>query len=147
LNTVKVTDANFAAVERMAHWWAGLRMWEAYPWTGVGLGNYAEAYAAYKVAGWDDPLGHAHNFYINIGAEAGTIGLAAYLVFLVCATTLSVRRALQADNPWDRALAVAVIGVLAARLVQDGLDNLWVHGMGVQIALLLALLESRVRPA
>jgi hypothetical protein len=26
--------------------------------------------------------------------------------------------------------------------VQDGLDNLWVHSMGVQVALLLALLTS-----
>lgn len=143
LSTVKVTDANFATVERMAHWWAGLRMWEDYPWTGVGLGNYAEAYDAYKVAGWDDPLGHAHNFYINVGAEAGTIGLAAYLVFLAWAAALAVRRSLQAGNAWDRALAVAVVGVLVARVTQDALDNLWVHGMGVQVALLLVLLQPR----
>ena len=149
IRTVKVNDANFATVERVAHWWAGWRMWEEHPWTGVGIGNYADAYPLYNLPGWEDALGHAHNFYINMGAEAGTLGLAAYLLFLTCAAWRSPsaappprhRRRGSAAWPWRS------LGVLVARIVQDGLDNLWVHGMGVQAALALLLLEPHAPPA
>lgn len=142
VRTVKVTDANFASVERAAHWWAGWRMWEEHPWTGVGIGNYAVAYPLYNLPAWPDPLGHAHNLYINMGAEAGTVGLAAYLIFLVAALWQATRSAWRATDAWQRGLALGVLGILVARMVQDGLDNLWVHGMGVQVALLLALLTA-----
>ena len=142
VRTVKVTDENFASVERAAHWWAGWRMWEDHPWTGVGIGNYAVAYPTYNLPAWPDPLGHAHNFYINLGAEAGTLGLAAYLVFLVAALWQATRIAWGARDAWLRGVALGVLGILVARIVQDGLDNLWVHSMGVQVALLLALLTS-----
>jgi O-antigen ligase len=143
IRTVKVTNENFATVERVAHWWAGWRMWEDHPWTGVGIGNYATAYPTYNLAGWEDPLGHAHNFYINMGAEAGTLGLAAYLIFLGAALWQSARGLFRATTSWQRALALGILGILVARIVQDGLDNLWVHAMGVQVALLLGLLSAR----
>ena len=145
IRTVKVKDENFAAVERVAHWWAGWRMWEDHPWTGVGIGNYATAYPNYNLAGWEDPLGHAHNFYINMGAEAGTLGLSAYLIFLVAALWQTGRSLFGATNAWQRALGLGILGILVARIVQDGLDNLWVHSMGVQVALLLGLLFTRER--
>ena len=40
VRSVKVTAANFAVVERMAHWQAGWQMWTEHPWRGVGIGNY-----------------------------------------------------------------------------------------------------------
>jgi putative inorganic carbon (HCO3(-)) transporter len=145
IRTVKVTDENFATVERVAHWWSGWRMWEDHPWTGVGIGNYATAYPAYNLAGWEDPLGHAHNFYINMGAEAGTLGLSAYLIFLFAALWQAGRCLFGATNTWQRALALGILGILVARIIQDGLDSLWVHAMGIQMALLLGLLSARER--
>jgi len=78
-----VTNENFAVVERIAHWVAALRMWQDAPWFGVGLGNYAVVYPAVirndaRLAFWDDPLGHAHNIYLNVLAESGLLGLLAY---------------------------------------------------------------------
>jgi len=142
VRTVKVTDANFATVERLAHWWAGWHMWEDYPWTGVGLGNYPVAYSRYNLPGWDDPLGHAHNVYINMGAETGTLGLAAYLIFLLAALVQAGRALVKAPSTWQQGAALGLLGILTAKMIQDGLDNLWVHGMGVQIALLLALASN-----
>lgn len=147
VRTVKVTDENYAAVERVAHWWAGWRMWEEHPLTGVGLGNYAVAYPQYNLPGWEDPLGHAHNFYINLGAETGTIGLAAYLLFLAAAMVQAAVRLVSARGEWERGLALGVLGALIAHAVQDGLDNLWVHSLGVQVALLLVLLQASRTPA
>ena len=47
-----VTDANFSAVERAAHWLAGIRMFASHPILGVGIGNYADAYPRYHPRGW-----------------------------------------------------------------------------------------------
>jgi len=77
------TKQNFSTAERLAHWIAGLRMFLAHPILGVGIGNYPDAYPQYFVTIFMDPLGHAHNYYINIAAETGSIGLIAYLLFLL----------------------------------------------------------------
>ncbi|MGC8786842.1 MAG: O-antigen ligase family protein [Anaerolineae bacterium] len=79
VSRVEVTDANWAVVERMAHWLAAIGMFSDHPWLGVGIGNYPVAYPQYALGRWRDALGHAHNYYLNIAAEAGIIGLSAYL--------------------------------------------------------------------
>ncbi len=61
------------------------------PWLGVGFGNYEAVYPAYAIGIWRDPLGHAHNYYLNVAAEAGLIGLAAYLAVLAAALALAGR--------------------------------------------------------
>lgn len=73
---------DYSTAERLAHWIAGLRMYAAHPVLGVGIGNYPDAYASYQVTIFLDPLGHAHNYYINVAAEMGTIGLVVYLFFV-----------------------------------------------------------------
>lgn len=76
-------NQTFSTAERLAHWIAGLRMFFDHPLLGVGIGNYPDAYPHYFVTIFTDPLGHAHNYYINIAAETGSIGLIAYLLFLL----------------------------------------------------------------
>ena len=83
VTAVQVTDANWAVLERMAHWQAALGMFSDHLWLGVGIGNYAAAYPQYAIGRWQDPLGHAHNYYLNVAAEAGLVGLLAYLVLFV----------------------------------------------------------------
>lgn len=135
-----VTNANFSAVERAAHWLAGARMFAAHPLLGVGIGNYGVAYPAYHPRGWYASLDHAHNYYINIAAEAGVIGLTTYL--LVAGTALwyayaAIRRSS------DRLLFAVVLGVLGALIATDLhnlFDVLFVHGMVALLGLLVALI-------
>ena len=89
--------ADYATAERLAHWVAGINMFLAHPITGVGIGNYPDVYSAYHITIFVNSLGHAHNYYINIAAETGVIGLAAFLFFL---TTIFVMgwRAYQSVN-------------------------------------------------
>ncbi len=136
---VEVTDANFAIVERMAHWQAGWQMWTENPWRGVGLGNYEPVYPAYYIPPWQEPLGHAHNYYLNVAAETGLPGLLAYLV-LWAAAFWQAARASRRTSGWDRAVAIGVLGVLAHLSVHNFFDNLFVHNMYAHIAILLALL-------
>ncbi len=75
---------NYSTAERLAHWLAGIGMFSDHPFTGVGIGNYGSAYAQYHVGIFVNSLDHAHNYYINIAAETGIIGLVAFL-FLIAA--------------------------------------------------------------
>ena len=96
----------------------------------------------YNLAGWQESLGHAHNFPLNVWAETGVIGLAAYLTFLAAAIWTCWRAAQVCGARGDvaaRAVALGVLGVLLAKLTHEMLDDLWVHGMGVQVAMLLAM--------
>jgi O-antigen ligase len=81
------TPDNYANSERLAHWLAGIHMFLDHPLTGVGIGNYQDLYSQYSLGIFVLPLGHAHNYYINIAAETGILGLLAFLFFL---TTLFI---------------------------------------------------------
>ncbi len=73
---------DFSTAERLAHWIAGIRMFIDHPFTGVGIGNYSDAYRPYHVTIFVNSLEHAHNYYINMAAETGIVGLIAFLLFL-----------------------------------------------------------------
>ncbi|HUT19508.1 MAG TPA: O-antigen ligase family protein [Anaerolineae bacterium] len=137
---VEVTDANWAIIERMAHWWAAIGMFSDHPWGGVGIGNYPVAYAQYALSHWRDPLGHAHNYYLNLAAETGLVGLSAYLIlFVVCFA--QAWRVIRRTRGYWRAVALGVLGVLVHLSVHNLFDNLYVHSMNIQLALMLGLLS------
>jgi O-antigen ligase len=83
ISLVEPNVQDFSTAERLAHWIAGLQMYFDHPILGVGIGNYPDAYPPYHIAKFIDPLGHAHNYYINVAAEMGTIGLVVYVLFLL----------------------------------------------------------------
>ncbi|MHB1133602.1 MAG: O-antigen ligase family protein [Chloroflexota bacterium] len=142
VRTVVLTPANWAVVERMAVWQAAWGMFEAHPFLGVGAGNYVAAYPGFMMPGWPDPMGHAHNLYLTILAENGAIGLAAFLALwlgLLGAVWRALRAAGSLPVWWRRALPLGVLGVLAQVSMHNFFDNLMVHGLNVQLALLLAL--------
>ena len=82
ISLTQPSSQDYSTAERLAHWIAGLHMFLDHPILGVGIGNYADAYPQYFITIFIDPLGHAHNYYINIAAETGFIGLTAYVLFL-----------------------------------------------------------------
>jgi O-antigen ligase len=173
VRTVDVTSDNFAIVERMAHWQAGWLIFLDHPFLGVGPGNYPAVYEQYYIPPWILPLGHAHNYYLNMAAEAGVPGLLALLLVLVLAfrgvlrrlrtaTTLvseaESRDARKADlvgkppslppallDPpmpaaFARLLAIGLLGSLTMFSVHNMFDNLLVHGVGIQLGVLLGLI-------
>ncbi len=74
---------DYSTAERLAHWIAGSHMFMDHPVLGVGIGNYPDAYFQYFITIFTTSLGHAHNYYINIAAETGSIGLIAFVLFLL----------------------------------------------------------------
>jgi len=160
LQATEVTDDNWATLERLAHWHAAWAMWADNPWLGVGIGNYALAYVRYAVPRWQDPLGHAHNYYLHVAGETGTVGLTAYLILVVASLILAwrtarprpsaVARSCQAktirlapviDYRYWWGVALGTLGVLVHLSAHNVVDNLYVAGMYVQVGLVLGLAE------
>ncbi len=140
---VEITERNFAVIERLAHWYAAIGMFADRPWLGVGVGNYAAVYPAYKIPPWDDPLGHAHNIFLNVAAETGLVGLVAYVLFWLAAFRLTWQAVRATEGVW-RGIAVGALGSFVHLSVHNLVDNLYVAGMYVQVALLLAFV-ARLR--
>ncbi len=143
---VKVDDSNYAIVERMAHWESAAMMFAAHPVLGVGIGNYAAVYPAYALPNWSDPLGHAHNYYLNVAAEAGIVGLIAYLILWASAFWQGWR-AVRVTNGWQRGVAAGLLGMIVALSVHNGFDDLFVHGMAVQVGVGLGVTAWLVHSA
>ncbi len=141
LALVEIDDANFAIIERLAHWDAAWQMFSAHPWLGVGNGQYAVVYPQVALPRWQDPLGHAHNYYLHTLAETGLPGLAAYLILLLSALALAWRRARDAA-PWPRALALAALGMLGHLMVHGAVDNLYVQDLYLLAAMILGMLVA-----
>jgi O-antigen ligase len=63
-----------------------LRMWRDHPLLGVGLGDFETAYPRYQSYPSDVWVDHAHNDYVEAGAETGLVGaltiLSAIALFL-----------------------------------------------------------------
>jgi O-antigen ligase len=137
------TPQNWAIVERMAHWQAGWNMYFANPIFGVGPGHYAMAYPDYRVNDfWKDPLGHAHNLYLNVMAEEGFLGITTYLVQWVSWSAVALAGFTRSRTNADRALAAGVLASLVGVAVHNLFDNLTVHGLGIETGLLLGLAAS-----
>jgi O-antigen ligase len=135
---VRVTDENFAVVERLAHWQAGLAMADAQPWLGVGFGNYEAAYPAYALENWPVALGHAHNYYINLLAEVGIAGFVAYLLLWIAIFAATIRALRQ---PWPiRGVVLGLLAVWVALSVHHLLDKLYVNNLYLHLGAMLGML-------
>lgn len=133
-------------VTRTQIWRATLRMIEANPIAGVGLGGYWAAIPSYHEAPGSMTPQQAHNDYLELLASGGILGFSLVVWFAV----LALRRAranLRAPERIKRAACLAALigiaGVAAHSLVDFGL-----HRMSIAMiftALLVIATTSNVR--
>ena len=138
---VGINDTNYAVIERLAHWQAALEMWRYNFWTGVGIGCYEPAYPNYALINWPFALGHAHNTYLTIAAETGTVGLFAYLI-LWATIFWKTWQATRFTHGLNRGIAIGLLGAWTHLSVHHLLDNLFVNNMHIQIGIMLGLLAA-----
>jgi putative inorganic carbon (hco3(-)) transporter len=144
---VDITPENYAVLERMAHWQAALDMANDHPWLGVGFGNYEAAYGDYGLLNWPHALGHAHNYYLNLLAEVGIVGLTAYLAFWAAVIWMTARIVRRAAYP-DRGLALGLMGAWIHLATHQLVDKLFVNNIYLHLGALLGiliLLETRIQ--
>ncbi len=135
---VSITTENYAVVERLSHWQAALNMARSHPWFGVGLGNYEYAYASYRLINWPEPLGHAHNYYLNVLAEGGLIGLIGYGKVWLLIVVLTWR-ALRHPDTATRLVVAGLLGSWIYLLVHSLFDNLYVNNVFLYLGVMLGI--------
>ena len=65
---------------RWQYWQASIEMFADHPLTGVGPGNFAGYYPAYKTAAAVETIADPHNFLLSILAQYGPAGLIGFLL-------------------------------------------------------------------
>src|SRR5439155_13403265 len=124
---------------RRAIWRETWGMLKAFPATGVGLGAYERGMLVYQTSPRQDfYFNHAHNEYLQLAAEGGTL-LAVPVVIAVVAGVGVVRRRLREDRSaafWIRAGA-------ASGLMAVAVQSVWETGLRMPAnAVLFALLAA-----
>jgi len=130
---------------RIAVMTAALDMFKDHPLLGIGLAQYEVAYGDYALAKGLDPGAppHAHSLYLEIAAEGGLLGLAAFLALAGGAAAIAVwgisrlrARGQAAGAVMGVSIAIGFIGYLATSLfLHDAFPRLFY----VEIGLLLAV--------
>lgn len=139
-SNVTITEENFAAAERMAHWQAGWRMFSDHPVTGVGGGNFNERYDDYFVREqFRFTRGHAHNFYIHTLAETGVAGLVTYLWLIGSMLALTLQVIFRTPAGFERMLAIGAFGTIVSVGVHNVFENLHVLNLSIQLGAVWAL--------
>ncbi len=142
VRTLTITDENFAAAERVAHWQTGWDMFQDHPALGVGAGNFNVRFEEYSVReSFRNSQGHAHNYYIHTLAETGLAGLLVYLTLLGAVIFLALR-VLLSTRPVDglsRLIVLGAFGSIIAVAVHNMFENLHVLNLGIIIGLHWAL--------
>lgn len=113
------SPANSVAL-RVPLWRATLAMLRDRPLTGAGLSGFKATITRYAAAaGYHEDLIYPHNLLLNAWSETGLLGLLGFAGTLLQAIRVGVRR-LRGD-PWRRALAIGLLGMVLTILV---------HGIG-----------------
>jgi O-antigen ligase len=88
---------------------------------------------------WPFALGHAHNYYLNIFAETGIVGLVGYLSAWIMILVLTLR-ALNRTTGWRRGVALGLLGVWTHLLVHSVFDKLYVNNLFLHVGAMLGLI-------
>jgi putative inorganic carbon (hco3(-)) transporter len=115
---------------------------------GVGLNNYTVNYPAYnpdfaaKLIEMENMLTAVHNLYLLVWAEVGTVGLLAFLTFLV-GSLLAAWRALPSLDACGKSIMIGFICGLLGAMANDITEfALWVELCMYTIPLLIGMLPA-----
>lgn len=115
-----VTQVDTTGTGRQDIWKVGLRMWEAHPVNGVGVGNFQTSSVHYLLKPGAIKRGDlivtqpkvAHNTYLQVLAEMGVVGLVLFLTILLFALWCAFRAARLFARKRDLRMELLARGVL-----------------------------------
>jgi len=124
----KLRGASESMQVRIGYWGAGLKMIADHPLLGVGLDNFGDRYAEYKL-----PTGRevqrAHNNYLQVAAELGIPGLIVFCALWAGLMYMSVPRARILHAPsegrasFPMALVAGMLAFVTAAVLLNSLET------------------------
>lgn len=106
---------------RVPLWKSALAMLRHHPIFGGGLSGFKQSVQPYRDPAYHENLIYPHNLVLNFWTETGLLGLAAFIWLLVQMVRVAVR-GLRLSQPWPRAMAVGLMGVVVAFLLHGMVD-------------------------
>ena len=129
-------DASFES--RFGVWKGALAMVQDRPLLGVGAKCFMASRVKYQLPGSLTDLRQAHNQVLNVGAETGIIGLAAFLAWIGYYTVFLFKLAWSTRNNLAKALWLSAIGSFLTIVLHGMVDA----SFGAELALLFMLIAG-----
>lgn len=122
---------------------SALQMIKDYPLTGIGINTFYHVYPQYQLPEAREHLVHAHNIFLQIGAEIGLFGLVTLLWLLIRVFKIGWETLRRTKNNYLQALTIGLLASLIAFLIDQEFDSTWWVGrlfifFWVLLAVLLA---------
>jgi len=128
---------------RLGVWRSSLNLIREHPWTGIGPGNFLEAYRTRYVlpSAWEEfNLEHPHNLYLDHWTRLGILGVLAGVAVQIA----FFRQQLRWSGDADRGLSIALTGSMVALLAHGLVDNsLFFPDLAMAFFLILALCQHQ----
>ena len=116
-----------------------LNMWKDYPVFGSGLGSFPVVFPRYSADGTAASYTHAHNDYVEFGAEAGLVGLSLLGLMVLMSFAAALRAQYLRRDPVMRGVSFAAMMGILALMIHSSVDfNLQIPANALTFMLLLA---------
>ncbi len=120
---------------------SALQMIKDYPLTGIGINTFYHVYPQYQLPEAREHLVHAHNIFLQIGAEIGLFGLVTLLWLLIRVFKIGWETLRRTKDDYLQALTIGLLASLIASLIDQEFDfTWWVGRLFIFFWVLLAVL-------
>jgi O-antigen ligase len=114
-------------------------MWKDYPVFGSGLGSFPVVFPRYSADATQSSYTHAHNDYLEFGAEVGVVGVSLLGLMVLMSFAAALRAQYLRRDPLMRGLSFAALMGILALMIHSAVDfNLQIPANALTFMLLLA---------
>jgi len=125
---------------RAAIWKQASGIIRDYPTVGTGLGTFVVAFRRYQTTSLDFLVDHAHNDYLEVTTDTGTLGAGLLFIPIIVLLFKMILAYVKARNPYRRSVLLACIGGSAALLIHSVADfNLEIPANALLFAVILGI--------
>src|SRR5487761_196910 len=144
----KLTTSNISRDQRLSMDRDTWRVFAGHPWAGTGLGTLETVFSQYESVYDARSVDHAHNDYVELLAETGTIGGILGLAFVALLLRQGITHLRLCEDPFNRAFHAGALAACCALLMHSFVDfNLHVPANALAFLLLAALVSAEMDEA
>lgn len=117
-----------------------LPYWQDYLWTGSGLGSFNTVFPRYRGQDIEGYFDHAHNDYLEFGAETGIIGILLIGSSLLLCLGIALLAQYKRRDSLCRGIAFSAVMAIIAILIHSSVDfNLQIPANAATFMVILAM--------